>query len=104
MEQIHIIGVVEYRSGDIRGNYTDFVLFKFDYPEQWFEVVDEITMYECGGSREINGKEYIYDLSIFSEYVRVWCRDTREQFEIYAYNDKSFDEEIIKAEKEIAEN
>ena len=36
---------------------------------------------------------------IFSEYLRVWCEETQEQYDFYAYNDESFIEEIKKCEE-----
>lgn len=103
-DNTYYVAIQVHRGGDVRGNYTDFVLFKFDNPEHWFEVVEDITIYSCGGSRVVDGKEYVYDLSIFSEYIHIWCNETQRDFDIYAYNDESFDEEIRKAEKELAEN
>ena len=83
-----------HRGGDIRCNYTDFVLFKFDSVEEWFTTIEDITREHCGGCREINGKHYYYDMSIFDECLEIYCVETQKQFNIYAYDDESFDKEI----------
>ena len=56
-------------------------------------------MENFGGCVEYNGKHYYYDINIFSEYLRVWCEETQEQYDFYAYNDESFIEEIKKCEE-----
>ena len=56
-------------------------------------------MENFGGCVEYNGKHYYYDISIFDEFLRVWCEETQEQYDFYAYNDESFIEEIKKCEE-----
>lgn len=99
-DHTYYVAIMVHRGGDIRENYTDYVLFKFDTPEEYFEVISNITLENCGGVEEINGRHYYYDLSIFTEYIHVWCEETEEEFDIYAYNDESFKEEILKFESE----
>lgn len=95
---IFYVAIMVHRFGDIRGSYTEFALFQFDSVENFYEVIDEITYNYCSGSREVNGNTYFYDISIFSEYLRIWCNETELDTEIIACNDEEFDEEIKKAE------
>lgn len=88
------VAIQVHRGGDVRSNYTNFVLFKFDSIEEWHTVIDDIAREEFGGCREINGKHYHYYMSIFDECLEVYCEETQEQFSIYAYDDESFDKEI----------
>lgn len=94
------VAIQVHRFGDVRGNYTEFALFKFEYFEEFIETIDTICSEKMGGCFEYKGKHYYYDFSIFSEWLRVWCEETQEDFDIYAYNDESFKEEIDKLEKE----
>lgn len=93
------IAIMVHRFGDVRGNYTDRALFKFDYYEEFFEVIDNICMENFGGCVKYNDKHYFYDISIFDEFLRVWCKETQDNYDFYAYNDESFIEEIKKCEK-----
>lgn len=97
-DHTYYVAIQVHRGGDIRINYTDFVLFKFDYIEQWFEVIEDISREKCGGVYEINNKHYYYDMSMFDEYLKVYCNETQEEFDIYAYNDESFVAEIKERE------
>lgn len=94
------VAIQVHRFGDVRVNYTEFALFKFGSFEEFVEVIDDICGEKMGGCFEYKGKHYYYDFSIFSEWLRVWCEETQEDFDIYAYNDESFKEEIDKLEKE----
>lgn len=95
---IYYVAIQVHRGGDIRSNYTDFVLLEFDYVEQWFEVIEEISREKCRGVREIDGKHYCYDMSIFDEYLQVYCVETQEDFEICAYDNESFERAIKEKE------
>lgn len=60
-----------HRYGDVRGNYTDWAVCKFDYVESIFEL-ESVMQY-----KNIIGK-YVADINIFSE-----------EYEVYDYiNDK----------------
>lgn len=96
---IFYVAIMVHRFGDIRANYTEYALFRFDSIEEFFEVIDDICMENFGGCVEYNGKHYYYDISIFDEFLRVWCEETQEQYDFYAYNDESFIEEIKKCEE-----
>lgn len=93
------IAIQVHRLGDIRGNYTEFALFKFDYFESFFEVVDDICRENFSSVLEHNGKHYYCDISAFDESVRVWCEETQEDFNVYIGNDEELIEEIEKEEK-----
>ena len=92
--------IMVHRLGDIRANYTDYCLLKFDSFEHFFETLDEICIEKFGGYIEHNGKHYYYDMSIFSEMLRVWCEETQEEYEIYISNDDEFKEKIDELESE----
>jgi len=93
------VAIQVHRVGDIRCNYTEFALFKFGSFEEFVEVIDDICSEKMSGDFEYNGKHYIYDISIFCEWLRVWCVETQEDYEFYAYDDESFIEEIKKTEE-----
>ena len=54
-----------HRYGDVRGNYTDWAVCKFDYVESIFEL-ESVMQY-----KDIIGK-YVADINIFSEGYEVY--------------------------------
>ena len=60
-----------HRFGDIRGNYTDYAICKFDYVEEIFEFESVI---QCKSF----GEHYIADINIFSECYNVYDTNTME--------------------------
>lgn len=97
-EKTFYVAIMVHRIGDIRVNYTDYFLLKFESLYDFLEVIEEICSDNFGGIIEYNGKHYIYDLSIFSEDLRVWCNENEEEYRFYAYDKESFIEEIKKVE------
>lgn len=88
------IAIQVHRLGDIRGNYTEFALFKFDYYESFWETIDEICIENFGGYLEYKGKHYYYDILVFDESIRVWCEETQQEYSMYVSNDEEFKERI----------
>lgn len=60
-----------HRFGDVRGNYTDWAICKFDYFEDIFEL-DSVM--QC----KYFGEHYVADINIFSEMYNVYNTDTCE--------------------------
>lgn len=93
------IAISVHRQGDVRVNYTDFCLLKFDNYEEYWETLDEISMENFSDCVEYNNKHYYYDILLNSEYLRVWCEEDKEDYEVYAYSDESFIDEIKRIEE-----
>ena len=88
------VAIQVHRLGDIRANYTEFALFKFDYYESFWETIDDICIENFGGCLEYNGKHYYYDILAFDECIRVWCEETQQEYRMYVSNDEEFKERI----------
>ena len=93
------IAISVHRQGDIRGNYTDFCLLKFNNYEEYCETLDQICIENFSGCVEYDNKHYFYDILLYSEYLRVWCEEDQRDYEIYAYNNESFINEIKRIEE-----
>ena len=93
------IAISVHRQGDIRGNYTDFCLLKFNNLEEYCETLDQICIENFNGCVEYDNKHYFYDILLYSEYLRVWCEEDQRDYEIYAYDDESFINEIKRIEE-----
>ena len=93
------IAISVHRQGDIRGNYTDFCLLKFNNYEEYCETLDQICIENFNGCVEYDNKHYFYDILLYSEYLRVWCEEDQRDYEIYAYDDESFINEIKRIEE-----
>lgn len=85
-----------HRSGDVRCNYTDFCLLKFDSIEGFYEIVDEICSNISINYMVIDNQTYEFYTTMFSEYANVYNQDTGDSYEIYCYDDESFKNEIKK--------
>lgn len=83
-----------HRTGDVRYNYTDMALLKFEFIEQWFEIADDIAREQCSGYEEVDGKHYYYDLSIFQETIHVYCEEDNKECDIIAIDEEDFKSEI----------
>lgn len=88
--------VMVHRGGDIRANYTDYFMLRFDDEDEFMYIIDEICREKLTISKEYNGKHYSIDISPFSEIQYAYCWENGDSFEVYAYNDTSFYEEIDK--------
>lgn len=85
--------------GDVRTNYTDTVLLKFDSMEEFYDV-----LIECNKSYEImvNGEKYIIDVDIFSDGNRVCNEDWDEITTVYGCDDEDIFDEVVNYLKESA--
>ena len=74
------MAIMVHRYGDIRGNYTDRFLVKFDNEYNWFEFNSRV---QC---KEIANGRYYVDIDIMSECYNVWdneeCVTVGEFYEI----------------------
>lgn len=89
-----------HRDGDVRGNYTDFCLLKFDGTDYFYTIVSEICMNISSHIITIDNQVYDFYSTMFSEYIDVYNHDTGDSYEICCYDDESFKEEIRKARDE----
>lgn len=67
------MAIMVHRYGDVRGNYTDRFVVKFDDISEIYELNSRIQY------KDINDR-YICDIDIFSEWYNVW--DTDNQTEV----------------------
>ena len=72
-----------HRYGDVRANYTDSMLLKFDSLYMFYEVVNESTKYI---SVEVNGNTYDIDISPFNEGIEVYTIDGDYIKTVYSCN------------------
>lgn len=74
--------------GDIRGNYTDDIVLKFDYDTQFYEVLDDL-LYRVVFEFEHNGKTYQLTPNVFDECLEVYDIETDDYiYGIYTDNDE----------------
>ena len=85
-----------HRSGDVRTNYTEFCLLKFDGEYAFYELVDEICFNLTYFYISVDGKEYRVSTNMFTEYMFVDNYDTDETYEICCYDNESCINEIKK--------
>ncbi len=60
------MAIMVHRYGDVRGNYTDRFLVRFDDEFEWFELESRIQY------KEIANDRYCVDIDIMSEMYSVW--------------------------------
>lgn len=68
------MAIMVHRYGDVRANYTDRFLVRFDYAEEIF-YLESCTQY-----KDIADGRYTCDINIFSEMYYVW--DNEKQNEV----------------------
>lgn len=74
--------------GDIRGNYTDDIVLKFDYDTQFYKVLDELR-WELRFDFEHKGKVYEMCPQVFDECLEVYDCETEDYiFDIFTVNDE----------------
>ena len=60
------MAIMVHRYGDVRANYTDRFVVKFDNEYEWFELNSRV---QC---KEIAGGRYCVDIDIMAECYNVW--------------------------------
>lgn len=93
----YIVAVRVHKSGDVRCNYTDYIVFKFDSFEDWAE-----TEYDLDNSFELQVKGKVYNITprVWCEWYDVWGDD--DSFEVVP-NDITDKEMKLAIEKMVEE-
>ena len=99
-DNYYYVAINIHRSGDVRCNYTDFCLLKFDGSDYFYTIIDEICMNISSNIMVVDNQVYDFYTTMFSEYVDVYNHDTGDSYQIYCYDDESFINEIRKARDE----
>ena len=89
-------------AGDIRANYTDEMIFEFEYETQFLEIMQDIG-YEKGLTfdLEVNGKNYELTPLVFDECLEVYDRETDDYiYHIFGIDDEEVIEQIKEQIKE----
>ena len=68
------MAIMVHRYGDVRANYTDRFLVKFDNEYEWFELNSRV---QC---KEIANGRYCVDIDIMAECYNVW--DNEEEVSV----------------------
>lgn len=100
-EDGYYIGFAIHRAGDVRCNYTDFVIFKFDSFEACWETIEEVSC-DFITDLTVDGKLYSIRPEPVGECFDVWCADDDFQTELYPddITDEDFAKEIRKVRAE----
>ena len=99
-ESVYVV-IAFNRYGDVRGNYTDELLLKFDSEYDCMDYFLGYDDFSCSVLNiiTIDGKEYETTSNIFSERIQVYDIENMEDIgEVYGYYES--DEEIIEEIKE----
>ena len=88
------VAISVHRFGDIRGNYTDYCILKFDNWYAWYEIVSDICRNISFNILEYKGKHYECYTDIYTEYINVWCRETEQEYEICVCSEDDLKEKI----------
>lgn len=83
------MAIMVHRYGDVRANYTDRFLVKFDDETEWFELESRMQY------KTIADGKYCCDIDIMTEYYRVWDWDNNTEIgEFYEIEVEDLLEEI----------
>ena len=82
--------IMVHRFGDIRANYTDRFMVRFDDEYTWFELESRMQYKDI-----VDGK-YTCDIDIFSEMYRVW--DNENQNEVGEFYEIEVDDLLAEIE------
>ena len=91
-----LVVLAVHRYGDVRGNYTEEMLFEFSSDESFYEAMIQ-TLFET--EVEIDGKKYIATCDVFEESLRI---EDEEYNEIGSSSATDL-EELIQDIKELIE-
>lgn len=92
----YIVLLAFHIAGDIRGNYTDFIVLEFEYDTEFLEVMNDIP-YEYGLIFDLEVDNKIYEINPlpFDENLEVYDREVDENiYGIYCVNDEEVTEQI----------
>ena len=86
-----------HRFGDVRGNYTETVVLRFDNNYEFLEILSECNKYN---SIEIDGNNYNVDVNIFADGFEIFDDNGNYITTVYGYNADEITEEIRNALEE----
>ena len=66
------MAIMVHRYGDVRANYTDRFLVRFDDDTEWFELESRMQYKTFGYDKSLSENRYCADIDIFSECYNVW--------------------------------
>ena len=84
------MAIMVHRYGDVRGNYTDRFLVRFDDESEIFEL-EARTQY-----KDVADGRYTCDIDIFSEWYNVW--DNEKQTEVGEFYEIEVDDLLAEIE------
>ena len=102
-EDKYIVLLAFHIAGDIRANYTDYIVLEFDYEIGFEELMNEIS-YEYGLTfdLEIDGKIYEITPFVFDECLEVYDREKDNYiYGIFGTDDEEVTEQIREKLNEI---
>lgn len=96
-DEEYIVLISFHIGGDIRGNYTDYIVLKFNYETEFEEYMMYDISYENGLTFNLEIEENIYEITplVFDECLNVY--DTKKDdyiYNIYGLNDDDVIEQI----------
>lgn len=80
-----------HRYGDVRGNYTNEVVLKFDSDYEFFELLMDTDKYF---TVEVDGVEYGCSVDCTRDWIEVWNDDNNIQLEVCAWDEEELIENI----------
>ena len=87
------MAIMVHRYGDIRANYTDRFLVRFDNKYDWFEFNSRV---QC---KEIAGGRYCVDIDIMAECYNVW--DNEKEVTVGEFYELEVEDLLNEINKEI---
>lgn len=84
------MAIMVHRYGDVRANYTDRFLVRFDSEDEIFYLESRMQY------KDIVGGKYTCDIDIFSEMYRVW--DNENQNEVGEFYEIEVDDLLAEIE------
>lgn len=93
-DDVYIVLLAFHIGGDIRGNYTDYVVLEFDYEVGFEEFMGGEISYEngLGFELDVDGKNYDITPLVFDECVEVYDIETED----YIYGIWGNDDETVR--------
>ena len=88
------VAIQFHRSGDVRGNYTDYALYRFDSFSEFVEVVETAEYENCGGELVVDGQTWVITPRIFEEHIECYCVETCDVEYLYTNDDEETIEEL----------
>ncbi len=100
IDEMCYVAVHFNRFGDIRGNYTEYALYCFNYFEEFVEAVENAEYEYGGGELIVDGTEWTVTPRIFMEHVEFYNNESGNTEYLYVSSDEEAIEELRKIMKE----